>query len=222
MHPAIAAFPSAEFYDGRLKTKFDDNKPVEFDWPDPSRPLAFLHVDGKERRFGSSYSNQEEVEAVKLVLGRVFSSPSLVLTKKEVCVLSLYSGQVKLLRLAGLGVEVATIDSYQGRENSLVIVTTVRASGRIGDMPGLVILFYVEIFSGYSDDQRRVNVLLTRAKAGLIIVGHQETLLTSSLWTSWLGQAPLASLKASQNSVNQRGQARKKRADEEPKKARGR
>ena len=76
MHPAIAAFPSAEFYDGRLKTKFD-NKPVEFDWPDPTPPLAFLHVEGKERRSGSSYSNQEEVEAVKLVLGRVFSSGQL-------------------------------------------------------------------------------------------------------------------------------------------------
>ena len=138
MHPAIAAFPSAEFYDGRLKTKFDDDKSVEFDWPDPGRPLAFLNVEGKERRSGSSYCNQEEVEAVKLVLGRVFSSPSLVLTKKEVCVLSLYSGQVKLLRLAGLGVEVATIDSYQGRENSLVIVSTVRASGRIGNKQGLV------------------------------------------------------------------------------------
>ena len=66
MHPAIAAFPSAEFYDGRLKTKFD-NKPGE--------------------KVGL-YSNQEEVEAVKLVLGRVFSSPSL-----------------------GGGVVVATIDS---------------------------------------------------------------------------------------------------------------
>ena len=35
-----------------------------------------------------------------------------------------------------------------------------------------------------------MNVLLSRAKAGLVIVGHSETLQTSDLWSRWLEQAP--------------------------------
>ena len=43
---------------------------------------------------------------------------------------------------------------------------------------------------GYSEDPRRVNVLLTRAKVGLVVVGHRQTLATSPLWQAWLDQAP--------------------------------
>ena len=134
MHPAIAAFPSAQFYGGKLKTVFDmEDGPVEFPWPDQERPICHLNIEGRERRAGTSYCNHEEVEAVKSVLQRLFSSSELVLTRRDVCVLALYSGQVRLLAQSGLGVEVATIDSYQGRENSLVIVSTVRARGRLGE-----------------------------------------------------------------------------------------
>ena len=149
MHPAIADFPSREFYQGNLKTEFrTDQNPVEFPWPDQTRPLCFLQVEGRERRAGPSYSNQEEVEAVKSVLARLFSSPALVLTRREVCVLSLYSGQVRALRQASLGVEVATIDSYQGRENTFIIVSTVRAKGRLGKTDlSVVFLFQVILFS---------------------------------------------------------------------------
>ena len=31
---------------------------------------------------------------------------------------------------------------------------------------------------------------MSRAKAGLVIVGHRETLQTSDLWSRWLDQAP--------------------------------
>ena len=36
-----------------------------------------------------------------------------------------------------------------------------------------------------------MNVLLTRAKKGLVVVGHRETLQTSDLWGRWLDQAPV-------------------------------
>ena len=36
-----------------------------------------------------------------------------------------------------------------------------------------------------------MNVLLSRAKKGLVIVGHRETLQTSDLWSRWLDQAPV-------------------------------
>ena len=44
--------------------------------------------------------------------------------------------------------------------------------------------------SGFSDQPERVNVLLTRAKFGLIVIGHEKTLNTSQLWSNWLKEAP--------------------------------
>ena len=51
MHRAIATFPSDSFYRGELKTDVERAAP-DFPWPDPSRPLAFLHVEGTEQRRG--------------------------------------------------------------------------------------------------------------------------------------------------------------------------
>jgi len=36
-----------------------------------------------------------------------------------------------------------------------------------------------------------MNVMLSRAKAGLVIIGHRDTLQTSDMWSRWLDQAPV-------------------------------
>lgn len=70
------------------------------------------------------------------------------------------------------GVEVRTVDGFQGREKELIILSTVR-SNNYGEM-------------GFLDDYRRMNVALTRAKRGLIVIGHRETLEQSEIWGSWI------------------------------------
>ena len=52
---------------------------------------------------------------------------------------------------------------------------------------------------GYSDDPRRLNVLLTRARIGLVVVGHRKTLESSPLWQRWLDQAPTLPLTEVEN-----------------------
>ena len=70
-----------------------------------------------------------------------------------------------------------TVDSFQGREKDVVIFSTVRCNSE-----GSV---------GFVDDRHCVNVLLTRAKRGMIGVGSKSTLNSgSSLWKSWLKFAP--------------------------------
>ena len=103
-----------------------------FPWPDLSRPLVFINVDGREIRAGSSYCNPDEVEAVAAVVKRFFSANPLCLSRADVAVLTLYRGQMDKLKMAKMKVEVATIDSFQGRESAVVVVSTVRASNRLG------------------------------------------------------------------------------------------
>ena len=67
--------------------------------------------------------------------------------------------------VSGAGVQVNTVDSFQGGEKDIVILSTVKTS-----------------MSDFMDNARRINVALTRARHHLIIVGHQPTLLQSPLW----------------------------------------
>jgi superfamily I DNA and/or RNA helicase len=82
----------------------------------------------------------------------------------SIAVLTPYSRQAELLK-RGLGhlnhVEVSSIDGFQGREADIAIFVTVRGK------------FYHEI--GFLKDLRRMNVVLTRARAGVIVIRHRET-----------------------------------------------
>ena len=68
-------------------------------------------------------------------------------------------------RVRAEGVQVNTVDSFQGGEKDIIILSTVRTSS-----------------SDFLDDPKRINVALTRARHHLVIVGHHSTLLHSSLW----------------------------------------
>lgn len=66
------------------------------------------------------------------------------------------------------GLEVSTIDRYQGRDKPAIILSFVRSNpeGNVGRL---------------LQDNRRLNVALTRAKAKLILVGSFSTLKAGSV-----------------------------------------
>ena len=66
------------------------------------------------------------------------------------------------------GVEVGTVDQYQGRDKLVIIYSCTRSNfGSIEQVNAGHILL----------DTRRLNVAVTRAKAKLIIIGDKETLV---------------------------------------------
>ena len=80
------------------------------------------------------------------------------------------------LSFPSTAVEVNTVDGFQGREKDVIIVSTVRCSGG-----GL----------GFVADIRRMNVAITRAKHGLYILGHPNTLSRSKDWKALLDDAKI-------------------------------
>ena len=180
MHPGIAQFPSEAFYDGKLKSAEAvlARSPLElvcFQQEEHHWPLIFIDVSLEEHHVGSSIENTIEAEMVVEVVKFLLNHE---VCMQEIAVLTPYSGQVwcihhKLTNVPSQ-VIVATVDSFQGREKDVIIFSTVRCN------PGGTL--------GFTDDRHRMNVLLTRARRGVIGIGCQKTLCNSELWAKWLQQ----------------------------------
>lgn len=97
----------------------------------------------------------------------------------EIGIISLYSAQLEKVKTAlqfcqndsTRTIEVKMADGFQGREKQLILITCVRCNER-----GKI---------GFLDDPRHFNVMLTRAKRGLIVFGDQKTLSSNDMWKQW-------------------------------------
>ncbi len=179
MHSTIREFPSARFYDNRLEDGCNDSErppAAGFLWPDWNKPVAFVPVHGSEIQdpTSSSKSNMDEAAMVVQIVNDLLAAGDL--SPEDVGVISPYSGQVRLIRQlfdeAVDGLEIKSVDGYQGREKEIIVLSTVRSN--------------TEGNVGFLSDYRRLNVALTRAKRGLIVIGDDRTLRNDSTWSSWL------------------------------------
>jgi regulator of nonsense transcripts 1 len=176
MHPCLSEFPSNTFYEGTLQngvSTADRLQPeVDFPWPNPNLPMMFLSCIGQEEISGSgtSYLNRTEATSVEKVVTQFLKAGVL---PEKIGVITPYEGQrayvVNYMARAGTlrqalyqQIEVASVDSYQGREKDIVVISCVRSNAEQG--------------IGFLKDDRRLNVALTRAKYGLVLVGNPRVL----------------------------------------------
>lgn len=213
MHPAISEFPRNKFYDGLLKdgiTAADRQKEGI-----PANPVVFWDTCGKKpemnvrSRFredsGLTYANAGEIDYVEKVLTNLIFEKGI--PKSEIGVITPYRGQRDMISSTLVKNElinpekeevhveidrddffneskpitihtvsdimIASIDAFQGREKDFLIMSCVRSneSNKIG----------------FLNDARRMNVALTRARYGLILIGDVNCLSSADeLWKEYL------------------------------------
>jgi senataxin len=193
MHPEIRRFPSYHFY----KNKLEDAQEVLKMAPEPYHASKYLGpycifdvARGQEKRgkSGASLSNAKEAELAACLYLKLQQELKGCLDKKHVsiAVITPYREQKACLRatfetLCGTDslrkVAIETVDSYQGRQVDIVILSCVRA----GSSGGL----------GFVTDVRRMNVAITRARRSLWILGALSTLRANKEWNALIRYAKI-------------------------------
>lgn len=172
MHEKIMTFSSREFYAGKLEADaavaahLAKDLPEVYDDELTRHPVHFVDTVGLD--YGESWDEMMESRynkgeaALAEKLARELMRGGMV--PEQIAVLSPYLAQVRRLRktLADSGVEVGTVDAFQGREKEAVILSLVRSNEK-GEV-------------GFLSDTRRLNVALTRARRLLIVLGDSATL----------------------------------------------
>ncbi len=182
MHADIMRFPSESKYGGRLRaapavvghTLADLG--VRLD-PERGTALWFLDTAGKdwdERRGGLTADDDDHADPstwnpaqADRTVAEVRRLLSRGVAHADLAVIAAYDAQVRRLRALlaverAAGLEISSVDGFQGREKEVVVVDLVRsnADGEIG----------------FLADTRRMNVALTRARRMLLVVGDSATL----------------------------------------------
>eukprot|EP00854_Cymbomonas_tetramitiformis_P001457 gene1457-2079_t len=168
MHPAIRQFPSAFFYHGRLtdSESVTSRAPAaaEDQYTDRAPLFPYVLFDvaaGRETRVGGGGSMQNPMEAdlavslCREILRRVdvpSDRPSM-LPKEDAA-----------------AIRIDTIDSFQGQECDVVVMSCVRTAGN-----GAI---------GFLSDIRRMNVGLTRARKALWVLGNVSALRGNPAWAA--------------------------------------
>ncbi|KAK4035084.1 P-loop containing nucleoside triphosphate hydrolase protein, partial [Parachaetomium inaequale] len=195
MHEKIMRFPSDELYEGKLvaaeavKARLLKDLPYEVeDTDDTSEPLIFIDTQGgdfaekneddqdaaggsskkltKSSLYGDSKSN--EMEAA-LVRQHVRSLVDAGVKPEDIAVVTPYNAQLAILaplKETFPGIELGSVDGFQGREKEAVIVSLVRSNAD-GDV-------------GFLGEKRRLNVAMTRPKRSLTVIGDSETVKKGS------------------------------------------
>jgi len=181
MNEKINNFPSCEFYECKVKT-FEKIKNItikdlgikEDDYLG-FEPVVFFDTKGKFleaiKKDSLSKYNPLEAEFVKNLVDRLIENGA---EPQHIGVITPYKDHEEYIKkllsskFQVPGVEVKSVDGFQGREKEIIILSLVRANEN------------EEI--GFLSDIRRLNVAITRAKRKLIVVGDAKTISSNIVY----------------------------------------
>ncbi|OQV18741.1 ATP-dependent helicase NAM7 [Hypsibius exemplaris] len=192
MHGTICEPASRVIYEGMLKT----GDGVSEERERPGDALQFIHLQPRFSPLvmidiaafhemavdGASSVNGREAMVVTLILMNLLHRG---VKPTDIGVITFYNGQKAILgktidthlcipNSARKDLMIDSVDAFQGREKEFIILSCVRA----GDSNN--------VSMGFLADKRRLNVALTRAKSGVIMVGDRTLLEKSVTWQEFL------------------------------------
>ncbi|KFH47903.1 DNA polymerase alpha-associated DNA helicase A-like protein [Hapsidospora chrysogenum ATCC 11550] len=193
MHESIMRFPSNELYESKLiaadAVKARLLRELEYgveDGEDTTEPIVFIDTQGgdfpekneddgdsdyskkkgKSSLYGDSKCNEMEAALVRL---HVTSLVEAGVRPEDIAVVTPYNAQLAVLaplKERFPGIELGSVDGFQGREKEAVIVSLVRSNPN-GEV-------------GFLGEKRRLNVAMTRPKRSLTVIGDSETVKRGS------------------------------------------
>ncbi|KAK3089644.1 hypothetical protein FSP39_005283 [Pinctada imbricata] len=200
MNPKICDFPSKQFYKSKLTSEKSKSweviEPLKM-WLEPQIPLVFCHVEGIEECLTvsteegneQSRSNKAEIDQVVKVVEHMIKREAV--QPHDINVMSQYNSQCHSIRdhlkkkgfsvrenqegESGHGINVNTVVASQGGEWDYVVFSTVRSLPHYRIEPNPT-LGWCQQNLGFITDEHQINVALTRARKGLIIIGNKNLL----------------------------------------------
>ncbi|TKX18169.1 AAA domain-containing protein 14 [Elsinoe australis] len=184
MHEKIMDYPSKSLYEGKLmaaeavRQRTLAGLPYEVkESEDTKESLVFYDTQGgdffektedeesgtsKSSLLGDSKSNPSEAQVVRMHVEKLVDCG---VKAEDIAVITPYNGQLallsQLLKERFPGMELGSVDGFQGREKEAVIVSLTRSNAE-GEV-------------GFLSEKRRLNVAMTRPKRHLCVIGDSET-----------------------------------------------
>jgi hypothetical protein len=169
LHPAICAYTSELFYDGKLRSKPGlENQVIKGTAPVSGAGLYFLPVT----HHGNQNCSPEEAQAVGHLVRAILASNGTWVDRDEeekpvtyddIVIITPYNAQVFEIQQSLPGARVGTVDKFQGQEAAIAIYSTATSSH--ADAPrGMEFLYSLN----------RLNVATSRAKCASILVGSPQ------------------------------------------------
>ncbi|XP_078453656.1 3'-5' exoribonuclease HELZ2 isoform X2 [Lampetra planeri] len=195
--PEIVNFVSKHFYLGNHDKDFKGIKARADVLRHPDLyPLTFSHVSGKcdfDEVTRTWYNTTEALEVAERVANILQTWPENHgrLEQSQICVISYYTSQVKLIRhvlrrnhMASVNVD--TLQNIQGKEFTVIVLSTVRTRSSRQSV-------VTDGNLGFLADACALNTAMTRARALVLAVGDAMALCSlgscSRVWQSFLREA---------------------------------
>ncbi|MCQ2296597.1 MAG: AAA domain-containing protein [Bacteroidales bacterium] len=171
---------------------------------EPKFHAIWVNVETAEKKVGTSYENQGEIDAIKTVLSALTKANGFKEymdsfqkdDDKEIGVITYYMPQMDKIRKTlypdfrkdewrnfeqhkyenefQIPFRINTVDRFQGMERNIIIISTVRSNIQIDEKGKEQKNNYYPFALGFARELQRVNVGFSRAKRLLIVVGNEK------------------------------------------------
>ncbi|XP_051168911.1 putative helicase mov-10-B.1 [Leptopilina boulardi] len=187
-HETILRLPNDMFYDGELVACAGENVKIAENWtilPKKKFPIIFHAVHGYEEINSlHSVANEEEAKIVIKYVEKLLDDGfnGVEINENNIGIVTPFRSQTSLIteilnQKELSNIAVGTVESFQGQEKDIIIVSLVRSA--IFEHDG-------KYHVGFLSDEKRFNVTITRSKCLIIVIGHPKVLQIDNCWGKFI------------------------------------